>query len=134
MQHGRTTARTVNRFTSKGSSETLVDLIGRWLQVDKPHPIPKCIAFDDGMIVINDSKQSAERVTSEDKDKKHNCYVYMSGRLSEKPPEWAYEQIKTVLAMCWSDNEPAWNIDTAYEANQSRTASGRARDQEIHYS
>jgi hypothetical protein len=104
------------RFTGKGQSEVMVELIGTWLQVPRPDVPSTCCSFEDGMVQIDDSKAGNARVVSVPKSPLRNCYFHMECELGLVVPDWAKQRLQETLVLCWANNEESWKVDTAYES------------------
>ena len=105
----------VSNFTRREMTRTLVDLIGTWMQSDRPDPPSTGVAFPDTYLHIDDQARGEARVSCKEKSAKHDCYFLMDINIGVVVPDWAEADMRYLLASCWADNEVGFNIDTAKE-------------------
>lgn len=105
----------ISNFTRKEMTRTLVDLIGTWMQSERPEPPSTGVAFPDTYLYIDDEEQGDARVSCNAKSADNDCYFFMDMQLCTVVPEWAETEMRYLLASCWADNEDGFKIDTALE-------------------
>lgn len=104
------------RFTSKQTSNQLVELVGTWLQQPKPEPAQWVIAFDDACVKLHLQKPGNERFENCEKTPRNNCYFFLPVQMSTKAPDWAIEEMQVFLTASYAGSAAAWGIEMSMES------------------
>ena len=106
-----------SRFSSKSSTEKIVDLLGTWTRIPRPVHTVVSVAFDDCAIRIADDETDKDlRITQIAKSKDNLCYFGIPMCLTSDARGWVVDEPALLLTISYAAADHGREMDTAYEA------------------